>query len=164
MLFIIDIDGTVADASLRFEKAGPEPKNREDKEAYRVWVDAVNSGMENDQPVAGMAAMSEILNTDLNEVVYVTGREETHREITEEWLTSHQFAKAPLVMRPKGSWVSNVDFKEIAIKSLLAMHSGGMGNGCNDVVVVDDDEHNHIERMCKRNGWTFLKARSGGQK
>jgi hypothetical protein len=58
-------------------------------------------------------------------------------------------------MRPNDCWTATADLKEIALASTR--------DAWESVVVMDDDEHGAIEAMCKRNGYTFLKARSGGQ-
>lgn len=156
MLFIIDIDGTIADGSSRFALAGPEPE-RSDEKRYLTWVKKVNSNLDKDKPVLGMAELvHSLLNSD-HEAVYVTGREERHRTLTVGWLEDNGFPSLKLIMRPNLNWSSNADFKEVVIATLRAEIS-------HDILVIDDDEHGKIEAMCKRNGYTFLKARSGGQK
>ena len=155
MLFIIDIDGTVANGERRFKEAGPEP-TREDKDRYFDWCRVINTGIENDDPVPGMATLVRAC-AETARVVYLTSREERHREATVRWLRQHGFPISQLIMRPNGSYAHTPDFKEASINA-VKLDPEEM------VVVIDDDEHGTIEAMCRRNGFTFLKARSGGQR
>lgn len=161
MLLVIDIDGTIADGTARFAAAGPEP-SRDDVEKYKEWVRKVNTGIEKDKPVPGMQSLLRAVSNgaawaDVTPV-YLTGREEALRNPTEIWLNKHKFPSFKLFMRPQGSWASNAELKEFAIRLLAS------ANKYQEVVVIDDDEKGAIEEMCKRHGWTFQKARSGGQK
>jgi len=155
MLLVVDVDCTIANGAARVAKAGPEP-SRDDKEAYVKWVETVNSGVESDLPVPGMKTLLESLAGSRAIILYLTSREEKLRNVTKHWLFEHGFPSAPLFMRPNDCWMSTAELKEIAI-SLFKQ-------GQTEVVVLDDDEHGTIEEMCKRRGFTFLKARSGGQR
>lgn len=154
-LYVIDIDATLADATERIRRAGPEP-SRSSKKAYQKWVRKVNKGMEGDVPVPGMSDL--VSRFDSDHAIYLTSRDDEFRDATRTWLTENGFPLLGLIMRPAGSYVEGVDFKEIAINTLY------WSTQCKSVVVLDDDGKGDIELMCKRNGWTFLKARSGGQK
>jgi hypothetical protein len=153
MLFVVDIDCTISDGTQRVKKAGPEP-DRANEAQYIVWVQVINSGMEFDQAVPGMVPLITAL-ADKARVIYATSREERHRQTTETWLKVQGFPTAKLLMRPNDCWAATATLKEIMIASNRDSRE--------TVVVIDDDEHGGIEEMCKRNGYTFLKARSGGQ-
>lgn len=158
-LFCIDLDGTVAHAGRRFAEAGPEP-SRNDKAVYDVWVKNVQNerSLSEDEVVPGMEALVRALISNReNEVVYLTSREEKWRSITEKWLFFNCLPKLPLVMRSNGDYIEGSSFKEGSISFLKALY------GCQQVVVIDDDEHHALEKKCLKNGWTMLKARSGGQ-
>lgn len=155
MLLVVDIDCTIADGTERVKKAGPEP-DRSDKEAYKKWVDTVNTGIENDPIVPGMPQLVKSIY-DQCKIVYLTSREEHLRRATKQWLIENKFPQnCPLLMRPNNCWMGGAELKEMAIQLIR--------QGETEVIVLDDDEHGTIEEMCKRNGFTFLKARSGGQK
>lgn len=163
-LFIIDIDGCIAHAGRRFEEAGPEP-DRSNKEVYEAWVRRVQNedSLLADKPVPGMIslcqALSEYCLSGGNAMQYVTSREERWRDVTTRWLEKHHFPRRlALTMRGNGNYAEGVDFKETMIDMLVQV------SGCEEVVVVDDDGRGDIEPMCARRGWTFLKARSGGQR
>lgn len=160
VLFVIDIDGTIADAGRRFAEAGPEP-SRDNKLVYDAWVRAVQSpeSLSSDKPVPGMLALCRALGYyPFDHVVYLTSREERWRLVTEEWLTTHKFPRLALIMRGNGNYLEGGEFKESTIDTLMQTKNAS------DIVVIDDDGRGDIEDMCKRRGWTFLKARSGGQK
>lgn len=153
-LFAIDIDGTLANATERLKRAGKEP-SRKNSKAYKKWVTSVNKGMKDDLPVPGMLSLIKGLGED--KVVYLTSRDASLRKVTQEWLMLHNFPHYGLIMRPTGSHTEGVDFKEIALETLY------WSTQATAIVVIDDDGKRDIEKMCKRNGYTFLKARSGGQ-
>jgi hypothetical protein len=169
-LFIIDIDGTIAHAGRRFKEAGPEP-SRDDKAVYDVWVRNVQNikSLQEDQPIAGMAELVNSLHRatafelGIN-IVYLTSREEKWRNVTEKWLEHNSYPLhksyplVPLVMREDGDYKDSANFKESIIKFLSSLYKS------TNVVVLDDDEHGTIEEKCHKNGWTMLKARSGGQR
>lgn len=158
MIVFMDIDGTIANATERFKKAGPEPKER--GKEYSAWLQRVQNELllTQDEPVKGMKALCYAFSHNpVTSLVYLTGRSEIYREVTEDWLFKHRFPQfhAPLLMRPKQNRQGNGILKERLIKAYLQ-------NSKEDVIVIDDDYNGDIEEMCLRNGYTFLKARSGG--
>lgn len=158
-LFIIDIDGTLAHAGRRFEAAGPEPV-RDNKEVYDQWVRMVQNeeSLLSDEPVKGMRNLVQALECSRDCVpIYLTSREEIWRQTTRSWLDHYTYPYLDLIMRQTGNYAEGVDFKETTIDTLLQEYN------THDVVVIDDDGKGDIELMCKRRGWIFLKARSGGQ-
>jgi hypothetical protein len=115
--------------------------------------------MEDDTPVEGMQSLARgIIFLDTNEVVYLTGREEKHRKITEDWLERYKFHGKELVMRPDDNYQETHEFKEDAIDDMIVNFRPDA------VVVIDDDQSGELEKVCKRRGWTFLKACSGSGK
>lgn len=153
-LFVLDLDGTLADASRRFAKAGKEPRKR--GPAYTKWLKNVQSPKEllNDRPIPGTRDLARLLG---NRAVYVTARSEIYRTVTSAWLAEHGYPSLALVMRPKRNRQSSGVFKERAIRGLVAG-----SESVENVLVIDDDPTGGIEAVCHKNGWTFFKARSGG--
>lgn len=157
LLLCIDLDGTCCDATQRFAEAGKEPA-RHNKEQYEAWVRDVNKGMENDKPVSGMASLITIAGAmGLADVVYVTSREEHNRTATEEWLVKHRFPIFPLYMRPDGNDEETDVLKQYIINKAKYTYKAS------EVILIDDDQQGKLELMCKKNGYTFLKAMSGGK-
>lgn len=157
-LFVIDIDATLAHAGSRLAVAGTEP-SRAQLDVYNVWLDKVQNAnsLLADKPVPGMIDFVKALRKGSMSVVLLTAREEKWRDVTEAWLLRNQCPKLPLVMRPNDNFMDSDAFKASEITELKALFQ------CTDVVMVDDDGTGAIESICKFHGWTFLKARSGGQ-
>jgi FMN phosphatase YigB (HAD superfamily) len=161
-LFVFDIDGTLADATRRFAKAGHEP-SRGDKAAYLRWLDEVQNkdALLEDAQVRGMRDLVQGASK-MGQIVYVTSREEKYRGVTLLWLHRNGFPSPHLLyMRGADDWRSSGDLKEAIIKVLaIPYERGSWGTG---VIIVDDDPRGDVQEMAHRNGWTFLKATSGGK-
>lgn len=159
-LVIIDIDGTIADAARRFKEAGPEP-SRDDKVVYDAWINKVQNteSLLEDNPVPGMVSLTTALaqNCDQYPLVYLTAREERWRKVTEAWLLLNQFPFNRVVMRGNTDYREGVHYKEEMIEYARMLYNADA------VIVIDDDPRDNMAAMCKRNGWTFLLAMSGGR-
>jgi hypothetical protein len=149
-LIFLDIDGTCADSSKRFLRAGHEPKTR--GPAYTKWLNKVQDrrSLLKDLPVRGMPELAMMMRDNL---IYLTARSEIYREVTKQWLTENMFPEAQLLMRPKRNTEQAGELKERIILSIVDPED--------DVIVIDDDYNEELEVVCKRNHWTLLKARSG---
>lgn len=159
LLVVVDIDGTIADASRRFKEAGPEPL-KHNKEQYEAWLRDVQNtdSLLADPVVTGMSTFLVALGAiGLVDIIYLTSRENKWRGVTEQWLIKNKFPMHFLYMRPDGSYEESDDFKERLIKQNLYTLKA------DEVIVLDDDQQGRIEAMCAKNGWTFLKACSGGK-
>jgi hypothetical protein len=151
-LFVIDIDGTIADGRRRFIAAGAEPDREREPEAYERWKADVNAGIEYDVPVPGMV---DFVRAVADQAIYMTARGSSLRAPTREWLKRHGFPDLLCIMRAEEDFRPSAKFKEWAIQQMLTSDYGA-------VVVLDDDQRGELEAVCKRRGWTFLSARSGG--
>lgn len=154
--FFIDIDGTVANATRRFLEAGKEP-HRHEKEKYTEWLKKVQNAdsLMKDVPVKGMRSLLWALQSYGAEVCYLTAREEQWRQVTEKWLRKHEINGPKVYMRPNNNWQDAGTLKENIIDALVQQYPG-------DVVIVDDDPLGELQAVCKRRGWTLLKAAVGG--
>lgn len=160
-LFVCDIDGTIADSGPRFKSAGFEPDRDKSKEEHEAWLHKVQSEsmVLKDVPVPGMLSLVNAIqhnNADFMQAIYLTGRTEDLRIATELWLYKNNFPMAiALHMRPLLCYDKAGIFKECVIRREVE------NKKYDAVVVMDDDYLGDVEEMCKRNKWTFLKARSG---
>jgi hypothetical protein len=162
MIVVIDIDGTITNGERRFKTAGPEPRGRGPK--YWAWLNKVQTAKKllADKPVPGMQQLVQRFSTlptaeqEPVFIFYLTGREDKYRAVTKQWLKANGFPNLLLQMRPIGDNKPNGEFKE-AVINLYNCFSG------EPVLVIDDDYTGEIAKVCKKNGWTFLKAMSGGQ-
>jgi len=78
--YLVDIDGTVADLMHRLHHLQTKPKN------WRAFFAA----MEQDKPIEHMRAIVSALSF-LYGVVYVSGRPERYRQVTQNWLRTYKF-------------------------------------------------------------------------
>lgn len=157
-LIFMDIDGTIADATRRFKRAGKEP-SKKNKVKYDAWVKKVQNekSLLKDSAVSGMRDLCESLVKGYSTyLIYLTSREEMWYKTTLLWLAYNDFPRCPLAMRGNGDYSETNKLKESIIKRFLNDFS------CINAIVIDDDHNNKLEITCKKNGWTFLKARSGG--
>lgn len=156
-LFVFDIDGTVADARARFAAAGKEPP-RKNNVAHTEWLSRVqdkNSLLE-DKAVPGMLTLLWAVQSWGASAIYLTAREEQWREVTEKWLKQREINFFPIYMRPDGNQQTYAEFKRGVIATISAQQKNSA------VVVLDDDPLGELQKVCKAQGWTFLKALSGG--
>jgi len=154
--FFIDIDGTVANATRRFAAAGKEP-HRHEKEKYAEWLSKVQNAVSlmQDVPVKGMQTLLWALQSYGAEVAFLTAREERWRHVTESWLKAKEFGSVKVYMRPNDNWQDAGTLKENIIDALTQQYPG-------NVVIIDDDPLGELQIVCKRRGWTLLKAAVGG--
>lgn len=101
--YLMDVDGTVADAAHRLHYIQNKPKN------WPAFFDAAKD----DAPIEHMRPLVQVL-LFLGCVVYVSGRPERLRDLTQDWLRQHSFNLSKtepvrLYMRPDG------DFREDSI-------------------------------------------------
>lgn len=159
MIYFLDIDGTLADATERFKQAGPEPA-REDRDKYLAWLAAVQDEerLYNDTPVVAMISLAEAM-AKTDKVVYLTSREEKYRDVTRRWLDDLGFPPGALVMRGADDWRSSGELKADAIRTLLQYESL---EPC-DAVLIDDDPRGDVQQAAHKLGVCFLKATSGGK-
>lgn len=156
-VFVVDIDDTISDGSRRTQLAGHEPDRVKDVQGYNAWRDRINEGLEHDRPVSGMRDLVHALVDAGHHVAYVTARGSELREVTREWLRQHGFPDEMLYMRAAADFRPSAAYKEFVITKLLTSEH-------EDVVVIDDDPRGELVDVCRRRGWTFLRAGFGRSK
>ena len=134
---ICDIDGTVSDSRPRQPHLdGPEP----DWESFFAA-----SGT--DEPLPdGLALALEL--AALGSLMWLTGRPDRYREITEQWLRAQKLPTAPLRMRPEGDMRPAVQFKAERIGQLAVDYQIGL--------IVDDDDQ--VVAALREAGWPVYHA------
>ena len=134
---VFDIDGTVSDSRPRaahLEK--PEP----DWEAFFAASGA-------DEPLPeGLALALEVAAQD--RLIWLTGRPERYREITEHWLEAHKLPTRPLFMRPDDDMRPAAHFKAERVGQLAADYQIGL---------IVDDEHQVVITL-RAAGWPVHHA------
>jgi len=89
---LVDIDGTLADPSHRLRWIERRPKN------WPAFFDA----MVDDAPIAEMIAVVRALAHAEHRILLVTGRPDSHREVTQSWLRRFEIPWRELAMRRTG--------------------------------------------------------------
>lgn len=150
MLVIVDIDGSIADWKPRDKVAGGNP-GRSDMRAYKAYIELLMHPdlLAQDEPVEGMlTTLRALSNRDGVELVYLTGRSETYRAVTQRWLMVHRFPEAKLIMRDTADWSKAVSYKEKALKELKGKH--------NSVLAFEDEPE--VVQMLIKHGVTVLQV------
>jgi len=117
---VMDIDGVLADVRHRLHHLESRPKD------WRAFFAAADA----DPPLAeGLAVGAELAAA--HEIVYLTGRPERLRGVTQRWLRRHGLPDGRLVMRTGG------DFRPARVAKLELLRSLAEERPVD--VVVDDD-------------------------
>ena len=92
---IIDLDGTLCNVSHRVHFIKQDPPN------WPAFFDACID----DTPNAAIVALYTMARASYHQIIYVSGRPDTHRAQTFDWLQRHRLAlHAELLMRPAGDY------------------------------------------------------------
>jgi hypothetical protein len=126
-LYIIDIDGVVADSTERFKRATNNGKI-DWSIAFTpelVSLDTLIEGADD--------AIRELCR--LGDVVYLTSRPESMWEATHAWLNCHDLAKPGIICKPKSSqYVKTVKWKADEVQECASRYQY--------VVFIDDEQKN----------------------
>jgi phosphatidate phosphatase APP1 len=120
MVAVIDIDGVVADVRHRLRHVTGRPK---DWRAFFAAADEDSLLEEGAETVRRLA--------DVYDIVYLSGRPERLRDVTETWLRRHDLPPGPLTLRPPDDFRPSSAFKVQALRRLARDRTV--------VVLVDDD-------------------------
>lgn len=145
-IIICDIDGTIADLTHRLHHISTPGQKKN-------W-DAFHAGVVDDAPHEDMRTLLRILTASItvSSVVYVSGRNETARQATLDWLADHWFPSGPLHMR------STNDRRDDAIVKEEILDRLGLTPA--DVLCVLDDR-DRVVAMWRRRGFRCLQVSPG---
>ena len=156
VLWVFDIDMTLADGTRRHAKAGPEPDRKRDMDAHNEWIRTVMTNTVEDPPVPELMVMARRMISDnvFTPTILVTARNNNLRMETVDWLkrVAQIGIMPPLHMRGSTDYRRSGDIKREVIKQAAANCEA------TSVVVVDDDERDELPQICREEGWLFLKA------
>jgi hypothetical protein len=136
-LAFVDIDGVVADVRHRLHHVERAPKD---------WG-AFFAGAADDPPLAVGVDRVRALLAD-HEVVFLTGRPERLRRVTQQWLDRHGLGGPRLVMRPRGDYRPARQTKAEEIRRLA--------RGRSVALVLDDDPE--VCATLRAAGWPVEQA------
>lgn len=142
---IVDIDGTISDASNRKHYVENKPKN----------FKAFYSELINDNPNTWCVDLVRKLSDDDGyEIIYVTGRPDNYRTLTEEWFRRWgiYFDEDLLFMRKEGDFREDYVVKEEIYNNFIKDKF--------DILVAIDDRKQVVD-MWRRNGIICLQCDEG---
>ena len=137
MVAVIDIDGVVADVRHRLAHVTGRPK---DWQAF--FAGAV------DDPLLDEGAEVVRRLAEVYDLVYLSGRPESLRTVTTDWLDRHALPRGPLRLRPRGDFRPSRSFKLQALRELSQERTV--------VVLVDDDPR--VLEAARADGYDVLPA------
>ena len=120
MVAVIDIDGVVADVRHRLRHVSRRPKN------WQAFFAAAS-----EDPLLEQGAETVRRLAEVYDIVYLSGRPEHLREVTETWFRRHDLPPGPLMLRPGDDFRPSSHFKVQALRRLARDRTV--------VVLVDDD-------------------------
>jgi phosphoglycolate phosphatase-like HAD superfamily hydrolase len=137
-LAVFDVDGVLADVRHRLHHVESRPKD---------WP-AFFAAMSDDPPLpVGIALVHDQLAAG-HAVAYLTGRNESYRAVTQEWMREHGLPEGRLVMRREADRRPARQFKPEALRRLQQSYR---------VVAMVDDDAVVVEAL-RREGWPVLHA------
>ena len=127
-IVIVDIDGTISKVGDRLKDLQQEPKD---------WDAFYNSCFE-DEPIAEIVSLVNLLNVNY-EIVFCTGRRESVKGITIEWIgRNFVYLDFQLIMRPNG------DFRHDTIVKPEQLEKAGIK--LSDVAFVLEDRNSMVKK------------------
>jgi hypothetical protein len=153
VIAIFDLDNTLACAAKRLKASGAEP-TRDDLKEYQRYLDHLQSGdsLLHDAPIPQLCFLARTLHQWGVEVLYVTGRSEKYRKLTQQWLRSNHLPTAEIFMRALDDYREPGEYKEQVMKGIEYR------TGDHDLLVFDDDADGTAAPMYARHGWRHLKV------
>ena len=137
MVAVVDIDGVVADVRHRLRHVTGRPKD------WQAFFAAAA-----DDPLLDEGAETVRRLAEVYDVVYLSGRPERLREVTERWLRQHGLPPGPLRLRPHDDFRPSSVFKVQALRRLAKDRTV--------VVLVDDDPR--VLHEARQAGFDVLPA------
>jgi phosphoglycolate phosphatase-like HAD superfamily hydrolase len=135
---VFDVDGVLADVRHRLHHVERRPKD---------WP-AFFAAMGDDGPLDVGIALAHDQAASGHAIVYLTGRNESYRRLTLDWMRRHGLPDGRLVMRRDDDRRPARQFKPQALRRLA--REGTV------VAVVDDDPA--VVEVLRRDGWPVLLA------
>jgi len=109
---IWDLDGTLSDDRARAHFVEVEAGHARD---WKSYFDAMGE----DPPIAASIAILQALRRDGYRIIYLTGRPERTRDLTERWLNANGLEEYDrLLMRPEGEYRPAGEFKVDVVAGL----------------------------------------------
>lgn len=138
---IFDIDGTLADHSHRRHFVEKRPKD------FKSFREAEHL----DEPHAAILELLDILGRQYT-ILLCSGRVESSRAVTEQWLSKHDVPHARLFMRQDGDFRPDYVIKEEMLNDIISQEYEPW-------LVIDD--RSSVVKMWRSRGLTCLQCAEG---
>ncbi len=135
---VLDVDGVLADVRHRLHHLESRPKD---------WA-GFFAAMDGDEVLPEGLALATEVAAEGHAVVYLTGRNESYRELTQSWLDRHGFPSGRLVMRPDRDRRPARMFKPQALRRIAVRR---------EVLLVVDDDPAVVDALLQ-DGWPVRRA------
>lgn len=122
MIYIFDIDGTLADNSHRLHFIQGEVKD---------W-EGFHTAQGDDMPIWEVITVARALANAGHGIVYSTGRMEKGRATTQAWLNKYRVPHGPIYMRKDGDHREDYVVKEELLGFIKGMHTLAIGGAFED--------------------------------
>lgn len=154
---ICDIDGTISDCQWRRHMA-ERARKATDPEERNEWWNRFHAASSQDKPFVGERQLVCGWEALGHGIIYLTGRTDTYRQQTAQWLWDHGFPKGELLlMRPAVSRARSSDFKRGQLRYLV---DKVLTNDDRISIILEDDDH--CVAMWREMGLTCLQPRTTG--
>jgi hypothetical protein len=141
MTAVVDIDGVLADVRHRLHHVTGGTGSR--RKNWPAFFAAAADDALLDEGAHTVRSLAEVYD-----VVYLSGRPERLRRVTEEWFRRHGLPEGPVLLRPEGDFRPSSVFKVQALRELARNRTV--------VVLVDDDER--VLTAAREAGFDVLPA------
>jgi phosphoglycolate phosphatase-like HAD superfamily hydrolase len=148
-LVIFDLDGTLADITLRRELSTDSTNGKMD---WDIFFDSNNIGL--DQPNTPVIKMAQLLKSQGYTIVIFSGRSKKTKDATRVWLDKYNVPFDVLKMRPTSDewhYMKDSDLKQHWLDDLQIK---------DDVFAVFDDRQQVVD-MWRQNGLTCFQVAEG---
>lgn len=135
---VFDIDGVLADVRHRLHHVERKPKD---------WI-AFFAGMAQDPPLSEGINLARTESAAGRDLVFLTGRSESYRDVTQDWLDHHNVPWGQLFMRPDGDYRPAKQFKPAALRRIARTH---------EIAYLVDDDLMVVETV-RAAGWQVRHA------
>ena len=141
-LYVFDLDGTLADLTHRLPLITP-PAKKDWKQFFELC--------EHDKPIDWVINLNRLVfHSKYGKVVILSGRMNTVREKTENWLDKHYVRYHELIMREAGDYRCDTIVKAEMMDKLLSL------NDYNLQFIVDDRQR--VVDMWRARGYNVLQC------
>ena len=135
---VFDIDGVLADVRHRLHHVERKPKD---------WH-SFFAGMADDPPLLEGIQLARSESAAGRDLAFLTGRSESYREVTQNWLDRHEVPSGHLIMRPDGDYRPARQFKPAALRRIARSR---------DIAYLVDDDLAVVETV-RAAGWQVRHA------